>query len=92
MIRGFTATKIDLRPPNLDKSRDASVLSQFVKTKEGRRLKEKMMASAFFECSARTQEGVQAIFQEAAKCIYDRRKSNAGMGNQSGGKSKCCLL
>lgn len=55
----FLATKIDLRGQDLDT----------ISTSEGRKLRNKIKAAKYMECSAFKQEGLNEIFMEAVRSV-----------------------
>lgn len=53
-------TKKDLRIPNSDK---------FVTTAEGKKMMQKIKATAFIECSAIKSENLATVFETAVRCV-----------------------
>lgn len=47
---------------------------KYVTTIQGENLKKKISAKAFFECSAKENEGLTEVFEEAVKSVYKIRK------------------
>ena len=57
-----------------------------VTSKQGRQMASKIKAEAYMECSAKLKEGVNEVFQTAARAAMRRRR-----GSKTG-KSRCALL
>lgn len=71
----LVATKTDLRnDPTID----------VISTSEGKRMKDKIKAARYMECSAKNMEGLSEIFIEAVKCSVQGYKSKRQV--------TCCLL
>jgi Ras-related C3 botulinum toxin substrate 1 len=80
----FTAaTKTDLRPAESNHP-DAVGSADFVSTREGRKMKARINAARYVECSAKTREGLEDVFQEAIRSI--------GNGKRSPKARSCCVL
>jgi Ras-related C3 botulinum toxin substrate 1 len=75
----LVGTKLDMRGEG--KSGD------FITKAQGEQLKEEIKAYKYLECSARTQEGLKQVFDEAIRCVLIQQ-SNAG--NKK--KVKCMIL
>lgn len=60
----FTATKIDLRKEG----------GETVSTSEGHQLKRKIKARALMECSAKTREGLNEVFDKAVRVVVSPNK------------------
>lgn len=58
----------DMDDPTIDKS---SIISE----SDGRKVAEDINAAKFFECSARTGENVNVIFEEAARYIWNTKQA-----------------
>lgn len=58
----FTATKTDLREGQSD----------CVTTPEGRRMRKKINASRYIECSAKANEGLPEVFIEAVRAVIKK--------------------
>lgn len=56
----YLGTKSDLRIPNSEK---------FVTFSEGKKLKQKIRASAFVECSAKKKQNLEEVFYEAVRAV-----------------------
>jgi Ras family protein A len=54
-----------------------------VKVEEGRAMAEKIQAKAYLECSAKTKEGVRAVFETATKASLEFKKRK---------KARCILI
>ena len=72
---------------------DQTVLNELAKMKvqpvtfnEGQAMSQKIGAFGFVECSAKTTEGVRAVFEMATRAAMIKRKSN------SGSHKKCQIL
>mmetsp|Transcript_25165 Transcript_25165/g.51190 ORF Transcript_25165/g.51190 Transcript_25165/m.51190 type:complete len:184 (+) Transcript_25165:88-639(+) len=72
----LVGTKVDMRTDSKD----------FVSKTMGENLKEEMGAYKYVECSARTQEGLKQVFDEAIRCVL---VSQSNAGNK---KKKCAIL
>jgi Ras-related C3 botulinum toxin substrate 1 len=70
-------TKADLRVPNSDK---------FVTTAEAKKLKNKINAFTFVECSAKKQKNLETVFEEAIRAV---EKKKPGGGTR---KPACIIL
>jgi small GTP-binding protein len=73
----IVGTKMDMRAEGKD---------GFVTRSMGEGLKDELKAYKYVECSARTQEGLKQVFDEAIRCVLISQ-SNAGKK-----KSKCMIL
>lgn len=58
----LVATKTDLRETQADS----------VTTAEGRRMRKKINASRYIECSAKANEGLQEVFIEAVRAVIKK--------------------
>ncbi len=76
----LVGTKLDTRSDN--KSNDG----KFVSKAMGEALKDELKAFKYLECSARTQEGLKQVFDEAIRCVLISQ-SNAAVK-----KRKCLIL
>lgn len=54
-----------------------------VRTEQGRAMADKIGAYAYLECSAKTKEGVRAVFETATRAALHSKKSS---------KSRCLVL
>lgn len=70
----------DMDDPTLDQS-------SMITESEGRKIAEDINAAKFFECSARTGENVNIIFEETAKYIWDSKQ--AASASESCGLFSC---
>mmetsp|Transcript_10095 Transcript_10095/g.10919 ORF Transcript_10095/g.10919 Transcript_10095/m.10919 type:complete len:188 (-) Transcript_10095:1412-1975(-) len=76
----LVGTKLDLR--NDPKNGDA----KFITKSQGESLKEELKAFKYLECSARTQEGLKQVFDEAIRCVLINQSSATQK------KRKCLIL
>jgi small GTP-binding protein len=76
----LVGTKLDLR-------NDAKAGSEgkFISRLQGEGLKEELRAFKYLECSARTQEGLKQVFDEAIRCVLTSQKTVTK-------KKKCRIL
>lgn len=72
----IVGTKIDLRTAD----------AKFVVKQQGDALKDELKAFKYLECSARTQEGLKQVFDEAIRCVL------INQSNADKKKSKCLIL
>lgn len=84
----LVGTKTDLREDpevleKLEKKRQAPV-----HTAEGQRLADELGAARFLECSAKTQQGLKAVFDAAISVALEHRKNKSKKPK----KVKCTLL
>lgn len=70
MKNPISATKIDLRSGN----------GKYISTRDGEKLRKKINANAFIECSAKTNTNIEEVIYEAVKAsmagIPPKEKSN----------------
>jgi len=76
--------KKDLRNDVETKKYLMSMRQEPIKTEQGQAMAQKIGANMYLECSAKTKEGVQVLFETATRCALARRSGP----NQS----KCSLL
>lgn len=77
----IVGTKLDTR--NASKTNDG----RFITKMQGEALKEELKAFKYVECSARTQEGLKQVFDEAIRCVLinnQKKEQKKGM--------KCSIL
>lgn len=74
----LVGTKLDVR--------GEGKAGDFVTKQMGEQLREELKAYKYLECSARTQEGLKQVFDEAIRCVLISQ-SNAGKQ-----KKKCMIL
>lgn len=77
----LVGTKLDLR--NETKS---GIESKFISKSQGELLREELKASKYLECSARTQEGLKQVFDEAIRCVL------LNQSNSTVKKRKCVVV
>ncbi|XP_052071687.1 ras-related C3 botulinum toxin substrate 2-like isoform X2 [Mytilus californianus] len=66
----LVGTKLDIRKDNgPENSKHIEKSSDPVSFSEGQTLAKRIEAVKYVECSAKTQEGLQAVFEEAAKAV-----------------------
>lgn len=63
---------------------------ELVKTEEGEKMSEKIKAHSFFECSAKTREGVRQVFEAAARAALNHSKPRVKSGCRV--REKCLIL
>lgn len=76
--------KKDLRNDEATKKELMKMRQEPVRTEQGRAMSDKIGAYAYLECSAKTKEGVRAVFETATRGALHSKKSN--------GKIKCLVL
>ena len=70
----LVGNKIDLRPKNeVEVESNNSSSSNRVTTAQGKSVSSKIKATRFVECSAKTKDGIEAVFQAAAKAAVAMR-------------------
>ena len=77
----IVGTKLDMR--NEAKPNDG----KFITKMQGEALKEELKAFKYLECSARTQEGLKQVFDEAIRCVLITQSLK-----EKRSRSKCALL
>ena len=86
----LVACKKDLRQDAKTIQDLARMNQKPVTAQEGQSCKEKIHATAYVECSAKSGDGVREVFQTATRAALSvGRKGGKG---QSGGKKKCVVL
>jgi len=87
----LVGTKIDLRNDAETLQRLATQGSQPLNEMDGERMKNKIGALKYMECSALTGQGLKTVFDEAIKtAIKMQRKKGGGRGGSGG--SGCLIL
>ncbi|CAG0922420.1 unnamed protein product [Notodromas monacha] len=71
----LVATKTDLRPTDNNSAADPT---EFVSSREGKKLKSRIHAARYVECSAKTRHGLQEVFQEAVRSLGDHHGAGHG--------------
>ena len=56
-----------------------------MRTDEGERMAEKIGARGYYECSAKTKEGVREIFEAATRAALENKR-------RTGGRRKICQI
>jgi len=87
----LVGTKIDLR-----KSGGEKMNTDYVSASDGRKLAETLNAICYMECSAKTREGLKAVFDRALTHVVIGGGINHSSGSQKGGRKKIgkknCIL
>ena len=81
----LVGTKMDLRSNAEVLTRLSAENAKPVTTLEGARLAEELGAAKYLECSALTQQGLKAVFDEAIKTAMEQREKP----EKAKKKSKC---
>lgn len=68
----LVGTKIDLRTASVGDSTE-----EMLSKEQGEQLREELNVYKYVECSARTQEGLKQVFEEAVRCVLAKQKSEA---------------
>lgn len=73
----LVATKIDLREANQSPDEDSKQTQQpavedLIQNVEGKKLRARIKAARYVECSAKSGEGLQDVFEEAVRCVLKR--------------------
>jgi len=76
----LVGTKLDLR-----NEAKAGSEGKFISRLQGESLREELKAWKYLECSARTQEGLKQVFDEAIRCVLTSQKTVTK-------KKKCLIL
>ncbi|KAG8225437.1 hypothetical protein J437_LFUL004437 [Ladona fulva] len=72
----LVATKIDLREnPGGDDDNKAVNIEDLITTVEGKKLRARIKAARYVECSAKSGEGLKEVFEEAVRCVLKRPPS-----------------
>jgi len=88
----LVGTKKDLRNDEATKKELMKTRQEPVRTEQGRAMADKIKAYAYLECSAKTREGVRAVFETATRGAYHSRK-NSDIHSDSGCfKGRCHIL
>lgn len=61
---------------------------KIIPTEESRKLAERVGASHYMECSAKTQENLREVFDKCIQVVYDHYQANTKKKN----KKKECLI
>lgn len=80
----LVGTKTDLRDDDTELRRLSEHNNSPVSQVSGEELARRINAVKYIECSARTQNGVKNVFQEAAKCVIQNRRQSR--------THKCCVV
>jgi len=78
----LVGTKVDTRT----ESKSGVNEGKFVSKAQGEALKDELKAFKYLECSARTQEGLKQVFDEAIRCVLINQNNNDKK------KKKCLIL
>jgi len=79
----LVGNKKDLRNDEATKKELMKMRQEPVRTEQGRAMSDKIGAYAYLECSAKTKEGVRAVFEQATKAALHSKKRK---------QSPCSLL
>eukprot|EP00689_Sawyeria_marylandensis_P002724 EC824423.1.p1 GENE.EC824423.1~~EC824423.1.p1 ORF type:complete len:207 (+),score=89.90 EC824423.1:46-666(+) len=87
-------TKTDLREDKEVINKLAEKNLKICTVEQGEELKKKISAVKYLECSAKTQQGVKVIFEEAIRCALSNKNVvvKKGSGTSGGGKKSGCNL
>lgn len=73
------ATKIDLRNDPATRQQLARDKESIIRPEEGKAMADKVGAWRYLECSAKTREGVRAVFDNATLAALQKKKRRKGM-------------
>jgi len=79
----LVGNKKDLRMDESTKRELAKMKQEPVRQDDGRAMSDKIGAFGYLECSAKTKDGVRAVFETATRAALQVKKKK---------KQKCCLL
>jgi small GTP-binding protein len=89
----LAGTKIDLRTNSATLQELHANGKKELTTADGNRLASEIKAVKYCECSALTQQGVKALFDEALRTVIRNRGGPGGATRGGGGAStKCCIV
>jgi len=88
----LVGTKIDLRGDETIQAELKSQNKRELTMEDGTKLAKEIKAVKYCECSALTQQGVKAVFDEALKTVIRARGGNPGGSNDGKTKCKCTLF
>jgi Ras homolog gene family, member A len=75
----LVGNKKDLRNDEQTKKELMKMRQEPVRPEQGRAMSDKIGAYAYLECSAKTKEGVRAVFETATKAaLHSKKKSKGG--------------
>lgn len=86
----IVGTKLDLRNAAQKAGTTSSGSSTFISRSQGESLREELKGAKYLECSAKTQEGLKQVFDEAIKCVLVNR--NIAGSKDKKKASKCTIL
>ena len=72
------ATKIDLRSDPQTRQQFAREKEFVIRPEEGKAMADKVQAWAYLECSAKTREGVRAVFDNATLAALQKKRRRKG--------------
>lgn len=72
------ATKIDLRSDPATRQQFAREKETIIRPEEGKTMSDKVQAWAYLECSAKTREGVRAVFDNATLAALQKKRRRKG--------------
>ena len=72
------ATKIDLRSDPQIRQQFAREKETVIRPEEGKAMADKVQAWAYLECSAKTREGVRAVFDNATLAALQKKRRRKG--------------
>ena len=72
------ATKIDLRSDPQTRQQFARDKETVIRPEEGKAMADKVQAWAYLECSAKTREGVRAVFDNATLAALQKKRRRKG--------------
>lgn len=84
MPRILVGTKKDLRHDEATLARLVNLKGKPVTTEDGQNMASRVNAARYIECSAKTREGVQEVFEAAARSALVKKRKSSGF--------KCSIL
>jgi len=87
----LVATKVDMRDDQETISRLAEKKLAPITFQRGQDMAKELKSAKLMECSALTQQGLKAVFDEAIMVVLKKR-AGGGSGKKKGGGGGCSLL
>ena len=88
----LVGTKVDLRDDEATLDELAKKQEEMVSKEEGKRMAESLKAAKYLECSAKAQEGMKNLFDEAIRQTSTWQHTSGGKKMKKSENKKCNLL